>query len=267
MKNKLAETARLVIRTRQLMTNLQQLKSTASTLKDVDKLKMEKENEFEEANKEQETLSLKSYGSHTYFPIEGKGKKKEQVVTINPDMSEEGHSESEDEDDDDTDDDDEEWGDEDGIEEVDENVDEKPRRSIHSSNKQEEEQDTPIDCFPPDFYQRLFIFIHRFPILKLEGTKYGHVWSKIRLKTFRLIENKYFETAVITMILLSSLALALEDVHLPQNPILTDILFYMDRIFTVIFFIEMIIKWLAMGFVAYFTNAWCWLDFVCSKYF
>jgi voltage-gated sodium channel type II alpha len=36
----------------------------------------------------------------------------------------------------------------------------------------------------------------------------------------------------------------------------------MDRIFTVVFFIEMLIKWLALGFKKYFTNAWCWLDFV-----
>ena len=36
----------------------------------------------------------------------------------------------------------------------------------------------------------------------------------------------------------------------------------MDRIFTVIFFIEMLIKWLALGFQKYFTNAWCWLDFI-----
>ena len=41
-----------------------------------------------------------------------------------------------------------------------------------------------------------------------------------------------------------------------------DILYYMDRIFTVIFFMEMVVKWLALGFVKYFTNAWCWLDFV-----
>jgi len=32
-------------------------------------------------------------------------------------------------------------------------------------------------------------------------------WANLRIKTFRLIENKYFETAVIAMILLSSLAL------------------------------------------------------------
>lgn len=55
---------------------------------------------------------------------------------------------------------------------------------------------------------------------------------------------------------------ALEDVHLPHRPILQDILYYMDRIFTVIFFLEMLIKWLALGFKVYFTNAWCWLDFV-----
>jgi voltage-gated sodium channel type II alpha len=36
----------------------------------------------------------------------------------------------------------------------------------------------------------------------------------------------------------------------------------MDRIFTVIFALEMLIKWLALGFENYFTNAWCWLDFM-----
>ena len=60
----------------------------------------------------------------------------------------------------------------------------------------------------------------------------------------------------------SSCSQALEDVHLQSRPILQDILYYMDRIFTVIFFIEMLIKWLALGFRKYFTNAWCWLDFI-----
>ena len=55
---------------------------------------------------------------------------------------------------------------------------------------------------------------------------------------------------------------ALEDVNLKDNPVLQDILYYMDRIFTVIFFIEMLVKWLAFGFKKYFTNAWCWLDFL-----
>lgn len=36
----------------------------------------------------------------------------------------------------------------------------------------------------------------------------------------------------------------------------------MDKVFTVIFVGEMIIKMSAYGFKKYFTDAWCWLDFV-----
>ena len=60
----------------------------------------------------------------------------------------------------------------------------------------------------------------------------------------------------------SLLLQAAEDIHLTERPVLQDILYYMDRIFTVIFTMEMVVKWLALGFVKYFTNAWCWLDFV-----
>ncbi|XP_066904493.1 sodium channel protein para isoform X5 [Halyomorpha halys] len=116
--------------------------------------------------------------------------------------------------------------------------------------------DYPADCCPDHCYKR-------FPFLAGDDdAPFWQGWANLRLKTFQLIENKYFETAVITMILLSSLALALEDVHLASRPILQDILYYMDRIFTVIFFLEMLIKWLALGFQKYFTNAWCWLDFI-----
>jgi len=40
------------------------------------------------------------------------------------------------------------------------------------------------------------------------------------------------------------------------------ILKYMDKVFTVIFVCEMIVKMSAYGFKKYFTDAWCWLDFV-----
>jgi hypothetical protein len=36
----------------------------------------------------------------------------------------------------------------------------------------------------------------------------------------------------------------------------------MDRVFTVIFVFEMVIKMMAYGFKKYFTDAWCWLDFI-----
>ena len=37
---------------------------------------------------------------------------------------------------------------------------------------------------------------------------------------------------------------------------------YTDRVFTFIFVFEMLLKWVAYGLNSYFTNAWCWLDFL-----
>ena len=62
-------------------------------------------------------------------------------------------------------------------------------------------EDTPMDCFPENCYKK-------FPFLAGDDeSPFWQGWANLRLKTFQLIENKYFETAVITMILLSSLAL------------------------------------------------------------
>jgi voltage-gated sodium channel type II alpha len=62
-------------------------------------------------------------------------------------------------------------------------------------------EETPSDCFPEHVYLR-------FPFLAGDDDEpFWQGWANLRLKTFQLIENKYFETAVITMILLSSLAL------------------------------------------------------------
>lgn len=61
--------------------------------------------------------------------------------------------------------------------------------------------DSPSDCFPDPCYKK-------FPLLAGDDdSPFWQGWGNLRLKTFQLIENKYFETAVITMILLSSLAL------------------------------------------------------------
>lgn len=61
--------------------------------------------------------------------------------------------------------------------------------------------DYPADCCPDNCYVR-------FPFLAGDDdAPFWQGWANLRLKTFQLIENKYFETAVITMILLSSFAL------------------------------------------------------------
>ena len=55
---------------------------------------------------------------------------------------------------------------------------------------------------------------------------------------------------------------AVEDVYLRDRPVLQQVLNYMDKFFTTIFILEMLLKWVAFGWKKYFTDAWCWLDFV-----
>ncbi len=55
---------------------------------------------------------------------------------------------------------------------------------------------------------------------------------------------------------------AFEDIYLEQRTVIKTILEYADQVFTYVFVVEMVLKWLAYGFKTYFTNAWCWLDFL-----
>ncbi|ROL50660.1 Sodium channel protein type 8 subunit alpha [Anabarilius grahami] len=90
---------------------------------------------------------------------------------------------------------------------------------------------------------------------------WGKYWWFLRKTCYLIVEHNWFETLIIFMILLSSGALAFEDVYIEQRKTIQIILEYADRVFTYIFILEMLLKWVAYGFVKYFTNAWCWLDF------
>ncbi|XP_037647228.1 sodium channel, voltage gated, type VIII, alpha subunit b isoform X6 [Sebastes umbrosus] len=90
---------------------------------------------------------------------------------------------------------------------------------------------------------------------------WGKHWWFLRKTCYLIVEHNWFETLIIFMILLSSGALAFEDVYIEQRKTIKVILEYADRVFTYIFILEMLLKWVAYGFVKYFTNAWCWLDF------
>ncbi|XP_051735531.1 sodium channel, voltage gated, type VIII, alpha subunit a isoform X3 [Ctenopharyngodon idella] len=90
---------------------------------------------------------------------------------------------------------------------------------------------------------------------------WGKSWWWLRKTCYLIVEHNWFETLIIFMILLSSGALAFEDVYIEQRKTIRVILEYADKVFTYIFILEMLLKWVAYGFVKYFTNAWCWLDF------
>nr|AUY61921.1 sodium channel Nav1-delta [Lethenteron camtschaticum] len=71
-----------------------------------------------------------------------------------------------------------------------------------------------------------------------EASEVGMFWSTLRKACFIIVEHNWFETFIIFMILLSS------------------------GVLTYVFILEMLLKWLAYGLQKYFTNMWCWLDFL-----
>ncbi|XP_009888776.1 PREDICTED: sodium channel protein type 5 subunit alpha-like [Charadrius vociferus] len=121
---------------------------------------------------------------------------------------------------------------------------------------QAEKSHLPKDCFAESC-------IECFPCCTRDVTKFpGSTWWKFRKTCYKIVKHSWFENFIIFMIILSSAALAFEDIHLNERKNVKMLLEYADKIFTYVFFMEMILKWVAYGLHSYFTNAWCWLDFI-----
>lgn len=55
---------------------------------------------------------------------------------------------------------------------------------------------------------------------------------------------------------------AFEDIYIEKRKVIKVVLESADKVFSYIFVLEMFLKWIAYGFKKYFTNYWCWLDFL-----
>ncbi|XP_061763638.1 sodium channel protein type 4 subunit alpha A isoform X1 [Nerophis ophidion] len=125
---------------------------------------------------------------------------------------------------------------------------------------EEEEEDEPEPVEPEACFTENCVT--RWPCLAADlGTGAGRRWWTLRKTCFAIVEHDWFETFIIFMILLSSGALAFEDINIERRRTVKIILEYADKIFTLVFVLEMLLKWTAYGFKTYFTNSWCWLDF------
>uniref|UniRef100_A0A8C2DI04 Sodium channel protein n=1 Tax=Cyprinus carpio TaxID=7962 RepID=A0A8C2DI04_CYPCA len=105
--------------------------------------------------------------------------------------------------------------------------------------------------------------VQKFPCCQVDAEK--GMWKKwwlLRQTCYNIVEHSWFESFIIFMILLSSGALAFEDIYLESRKTVKTILEFADKVFTYIFILEMLLKWFAYGFAKYFTNLWCWLDFI-----
>ncbi|XP_029381082.1 sodium channel protein type 4 subunit alpha-like [Echeneis naucrates] len=119
-----------------------------------------------------------------------------------------------------------------------------------------EESMEPDDCFP-DLCMR---YCQCCDIDTSRGL--GEAWWRLRKTCYQIVEHSWFETFIIFMILLSSGALAFEDIYIEKRKVVKVVLEYADKVFSYIFVLEMFLKWIAYGFKTYFTNYWCWLDFL-----
>ncbi|XP_069388610.1 sodium channel, voltage-gated, type I-like, alpha [Paralichthys olivaceus] len=114
----------------------------------------------------------------------------------------------------------------------------------------------PDACFPEGCVQR-------FKCCQVNvDVGWWKIWWTLRKTCYRIVEHSWFESFIIFMILLSSGALAFEDIYIEKRKTIKTMLEFADKIFTYIFILEMLLKWVAYGFAKYFTNAWCWLDFL-----
>uniref|UniRef100_A0A674PGM0 Sodium channel protein n=1 Tax=Takifugu rubripes TaxID=31033 RepID=A0A674PGM0_TAKRU len=131
-----------------------------------------------------------------------------------------------------------------------------PGDGVESVELEPEESLEPEACFTEGC-------VSRFQCCQIseEGENYKSWWT-LRKTCFIIVEHNWFETFIIFMILLSSGALAFEDIYIEQRKTVKIVLEYADKVFTYVFILEMLLKWVAYGFVKYFTNAWCWLDFL-----
>lgn len=86
-------------------------------------------------------------------------------------------------------------------------------------------------------------------------------WFLFRRFVRKIVTHQYFDRCILVLIVISSGTLALEDKHLKERPTLKLTLDALDTLFTIIFSLEMILKWVTFGIRRYFSNIWSWLDF------
>ncbi|KAJ8670425.1 hypothetical protein QAD02_001684 [Eretmocerus hayati] len=114
----------------------------------------------------------------------------------------------------------------------------------------------PQDCFPEHCYQKCPC------INKCLATDLGQKWTAVRTSVLSVVDTPAFEWMILVMIFASSITLCFEDIYLDDNPSLKAVLYWTNLVFSLLFSVEMLLKWLALGYCKYFTSFWTILDFI-----
>lgn len=87
-------------------------------------------------------------------------------------------------------------------------------------------------------------------------------WLEARTAVLRVVDTPSFEWFVLVLIFASSITLCFEDIYLDSNLMLKRLLYWTNFVFSMVFVVEMVLKWMALGFKRYFTSFWTILDFI-----
>lgn len=93
-------------------------------------------------------------------------------------------------------------------------------------------------------------------------SEFGRWWTSCRTNVLSYVDTPVFEWVILVLIFSSSITLCFEDIYLDNNKTLKNILYWTNFGFCALFSIEMLLKWVALGFWRYFTSFWTILDFV-----
>lgn len=94
------------------------------------------------------------------------------------------------------------------------------------------------------------------------GTTCQKRWLMLRTSVLRVVDTPSFEWFVLVLIFASSITLCFEDIYLDSNIMLKRLLYWTNFVFSMVFVVEMVLKWMALGFKRYFTSFWTILDFI-----
>ncbi|KFM60100.1 Sodium channel protein 60E, partial [Stegodyphus mimosarum] len=136
-------------------------------------------------------------------------------------------------------------------------IEEEPHYSSRNNSRikiQDEDSDIkePPDCCPS------CIFRH----FDTDGRPFFICWRRSRKFILKIVDHKAFEWIILLLIFCSSVVLCFEDVFLPEKPLLMKILGFFNLFFTACFVLEVLLKWMAYGFVIYFSSLWTTMDFI-----
>ncbi|KAK5648632.1 hypothetical protein RI129_003524 [Pyrocoelia pectoralis] len=113
----------------------------------------------------------------------------------------------------------------------------------------------PPNCFPRQCYDKCFFWE------TFTNWKWFKRFMMLRSAVLSVVDTPAFEWFILVLIFASSVTLCFEDIYLDENPRLKHILYWTNFAFCIIFVLEMLLKWVALGFHKYFTSFWTLLDF------